>query len=597
VILRFAAALLALVTIAAAQRVLVISLDGFGYRALTQDAATRDMPALRALMARGTARPMQPAFPSTTANGHIALASGAWGDVNGKHANSHAVLPRKDHTSFERAVGFRAEGLTAEPVWVTAARQGLRAAAVNFVPTYPFLQANAPPGIPLTVINNYQTRRVAGNRLVTEKDMRETACGKPRRCFTWQEDELTFHASVGASRSGIYDHMEISAERGGPHVRARAAPLEDAPPSGRPLARHFSDGLLLREPVPAVVYFRLFDLGVDGSSFTLLRTAVRELAIFDREQGRIQQRILADAGGVIDNGTALGSPLDDTSLRRTLELDELVIRQQGRLQEWVWRNVDPRLQLGYFSYPDHSEHAWLGLSASNERIAFARRWIHVALDQALKSIINATSKGDSVIFVSDHGMGAVQKHVRFYLPLERAGLVARTAKGQIDTHLSKLSGLYNCLLVNTRDWKGGIVPLGDRDSILRTAVRVLGDVRDPQTGQAVIQGFYSTLAQKAAFGFDGEAGADLCLDPASGYYLNATFNGPVVEALLQPAGQHGGYPLREDMRSIFIGAGPRLKIADHAPHLRAIDIAPLAADLLGIAPPAQSKGRSPLQSQ
>jgi hypothetical protein len=55
--------------------------------------------------------------------------------------------------------------------------------------------------------------------------------------------------------------------------------------------------------------------------------------------------------------------------------------------------------------------------------------------------------------------------------------------------------------------------------------------------------------------------------------------------------------LREDTRSIFIGAGPRLKIADHAPHLRAIDIAPLAADLLGIAPPAQSKGRSPLQSQ
>ena len=121
-LLRCACLCLVLVGVMAAQRVLVISLDGFGYRALTKDAATKDMPALRALMARGVARPMQPAFPSTTANSHIALATGAWGDVNGKHANSHPVLPRKDHTSFERASGFRTEGLTAEPVWVTASK-------------------------------------------------------------------------------------------------------------------------------------------------------------------------------------------------------------------------------------------------------------------------------------------------------------------------------------------------------------------------------------------------------------------------------------------------------------------------------------------
>ncbi|MEP7366174.1 MAG: alkaline phosphatase family protein, partial [Acidobacteriota bacterium] len=578
-------------------RALVISLDGLGYQALMQDAATRDMPALRALMDRGTVLPMQPAFPSTTANSHVALATGAWGDVNGIHANLHAVLPRKDHTSFERSSGFRADGLTAEPVWVTAARQGLRTAAVNFVPTYPFLPTNAPPGVPLTVINNYQTRKIMGNRLLTQKDVQAKPCGEPRRCFSWREEGVTFQVSAGASKRGVYDHIDITEGSGGKRVRAWAAALEDAPPTNRALARHFSEGLLFEAPVPAVVYFRLFEIAPDGSAFTLLRTAAQELGVFDAQPEALRRRILAEAGGVIDNGTALGSPMDDVSLRRTLELDELVIRQQGRLQEWLWRNGKYSLQAGYFSYPDHTEHAWLGLSEGNPRIAFARRWMYTALDQALKPIIEGVSTDDSIVFVSDHGMGAVQKHIRFYLPLERAGLVARTNDGQLDTQRSKMSGLYNCLLVNTRDWKDGIVPIGERDSLLRIAQRVLADLLDPETRRPVIQAFYSTPEQKAALGFGGEAGADLCLDPAPGYYLNFSFNGPLIETLKQPTGQHGGYPLRDDMRSVFIGAGPRMRIAGGAGQLRAIDVATLVTDLLGIEKPAQSTGRSPLQSQ
>jgi predicted AlkP superfamily phosphohydrolase/phosphomutase len=149
----------------AAQRVLLISLDGFGHQRLNDD-ATRGMTALRSVLARGIARPMQPAFPSTTANGHIALATGTWGDGNGKHANSHPIAPRAEHSSFERADGFRAEGLTAEPLWVAAARQGVKSAAVNFVPTYPFLPSIVSATLPLTVINHYQTRRLAPNRLL-----------------------------------------------------------------------------------------------------------------------------------------------------------------------------------------------------------------------------------------------------------------------------------------------------------------------------------------------------------------------------------------------------------------------------------------------
>lgn len=600
--------LCALASAAQGQRVLLISLDGFGHQALTQDEATRGMPALRALMSRGVTRPMQPAFPSTTANGHIALATGAWGDVNGKHANSHPLAPRDAHTSFERGNGFRAEGLTAEPLWVAAARQGVRSAAVNFVPTFPFLPVNAPQGLPLTVINQYQTRRIAPNRLITERDLTPEPCQAwepplepsrvPRRCFGWREPPLAFHMALGAAHGEAYDHADIAVERGGARVRAWAAPLENEPPAARPLARHFTAGLAVGEAAEAVVYFRLFDAGNGGGSLTLLRSAAEEAAVFDADGEPLRRRILAEAGGMIGNGSALGSPKDDVALRRTLELDELAIRQQARLQEWVWRNTAPRLQMGYLSYPDHADHAWLGLAAAgDERIQRARAWIYTAIDRALAPLLASLASSDTAVLVSDHGMGPVAKHVRVYLPLERVGLVAREPGGRLDPRRSKLSMIYNCAVVNTLDWKGGIVPAGERDTVMATARSVLGALLDPETGRHVIQGFHASQGEKRQLGFGGPAGADFCLDPAPGYYLNHTFAGPVVETLATPTGQHGGHPLRSDMRSIFVTAGPRARLLQGGPDLRAIDVAPYVSGLLRIAPPAQAAGRDPLQSQ
>ncbi|MCC6294636.1 MAG: alkaline phosphatase family protein [Bryobacterales bacterium] len=593
---------------APAQRVLLISLDGFAYQALTQDEATRDMPALRALMARGVALPMQPAFPSTTANGHIALATGAWGGVNGKHANSHPLAPRSAHTSFERGNGFRAEGLTAEPLWVAAARQGVRAAAVNFVPTYPFLPVNAPGGLPLTLINQYQTRRIAPNRLLTGRDLTPEPCEHwqpplepsraPRRCYTWSEAALAFHLAVGAARGGSYDHADIAVERGGARVRAWAEPLESSLPTERPLARHFSGGLSVGQHGEAVVYFRLFDAGGGGGSVALLRSAAEELAVFDERGETMRRRILDEVGGMVGNGSALGSPLDDVALRRTLELDELAIRQQARLQEWVWRNAAPRLQMGYLSYPDHSDHAWLGLaSMGGVQFQRARAWIYTAIDRALAPLLSGLAPDDTAVLVSDHGMGPVTKHVHVYLPLERVGLVARDSGGKPHPARSKLSMIYNCAVVNTLDWKGGIVPVGEREAVITVARRTLESLLDPETGQRVIQGFYTSVEEKRQLGFGGPAGADFCLDPAPGYYLNHSFDGPVVRRLDTPTGQHGGYPLRTELRSIFVTAGPRARLWKGGPGLRAIDVAPYIAGLLGIAPPAQAGGGDPLQSQ
>jgi hypothetical protein len=49
------------------------------------------------------------------------------------------------------------------------------------------------------------------------------------------------------------------------------------------------------------------------------------------------------------------------------------------------------------------------------------------------------------------------------------------------------------------------------------------------------------------------------------------------------------------MQGILIAAGPRLQAGGAWPRQRAIDVAPLVSDLLGISPPRDARGRSPLR--
>ena len=71
-------------------------------------------------------------------------------------------------------------------------------------------------------------------------------------------------------------------------------------------------------------------------------------------------------------------------------------------------------------------------------------------------------------------------------------------------------------------------------------------------------------------------------------------DGPVVRAKARPLGEHGFLPTRPDMQGILIAAGPRLPQGARWPLQRAIDVAPLVSDLLGIAPPRDARGQSPL---
>jgi hypothetical protein len=311
--------------------------------------------------------------------------------------------------------------------------------------------------------------------------------------------------------------------------------------------------------------------------------------------------LLEAAGGFVGNGKSepwespgnSGVPLwqggDGTRERRYLETLELGIRQTIRHAEYLWRaHHRPRFLLGYVSMPDEMDHNWLGHAQQDARYEPLRRWGYQLVDRVAETYIGFASPTDHVVFVSDHGMVPVTHEVRVNQVLRDAGLVAVDAKGQVDAARSQVLFGRNCLLVHSTDWQGGVVPSARRDEVLARAVAALGAVPEVTTVVA-------SPADRERLGFGGPNGFDACLDVAPGHTTSTWMDGgPVVRPKPRPTGEHGFLPTRSDMQGILIAAGPRLPAGGRWPVQRAIDVAPLVSDLLGISPPRDTRGRSPL---
>jgi hypothetical protein len=559
------------------------------------------------------AQGVQPAFPSTTANSHCAIFTGVYGDLSNITGNSPLVLPRAQHGYLERGNGFRSDQLAVEPLWVTAARQGVRTVAQNVTQAYPFragvTHANA------VVVNAYQTETIAPARVLRNADVTPESpdvwhllppSRKPARAFRWQAGPLTLHGvllAVGAA----YDQILISLEPSRPGAAAVAVPwipTEDQSPESRPLARHFRGALpvTLAQAFPqrpaaganalvAGIYFRLWEVAPDASEFLLFQAEIKEFAQSGGSDNGLQPSPLAKelpqalvpngAHGLYTRGSFGRGVEADRRYLETVELAAATLRQ--KLETGFSAN-QPRLMIGYLPFPDEFDHEWIGLArAGNVRYQEARRWGYQVIEQFMNWIPARASESDHVVLVSDHGMGVIHHSVAVNTALRLAGL-----EGQAAHH-------YNSVVVNTQDWKGGTVPLPQRGNVAAKAREALAALRDPATGQAVVREFYEPGKDRGRFGIGGPAGADLYFDLAPGYRaVGESRSGRVVESLDRPQGVHGFMPLRDDMLAILVASGPRIPRAAQWPRLRSIQIAPLIADLLGIAPPPLAKDPSPL---
>ncbi len=279
--MRLATLLLLLAQLVAAEpagRVFLISLDGMGYHAFSEDPAATELRTMKRLASEGIYAPMQAAFPSLTAPGHASIWTGVYGNVNGVTANQVPL-------SFEqRANGFRAEQLKADTFWVKAARQGIRAVAHNPTQGFPCTAHNSGPNV--TLMNGYQTEQLSPQRLLKSADVEWLVAPPvgfaiprdsrlPAKYFRYTTGQLQMAGAVFA-KGARYDTIRLSAQAARRYVDA---PLKDAEllpvranNSTRPLARFFSEGLPIAGRT--AVHFRLFELAADGADFLLYQSEV-----------------------------------------------------------------------------------------------------------------------------------------------------------------------------------------------------------------------------------------------------------------------------------------------------------------------------------
>ncbi len=607
---------------------MLVSLDGLGYQIWSQDPVAQELTTLHEIAAKGlVVEGLQPAFPSLTAPSHAALWTGVYGAGNYVTDNSEPILPRAEHSVLERENGFRGTSLRAEPIWVAAARQGVKSVAQQVTQGYPFLYENTGGvhGHRPVVVNGYQTRMLAGHLALRANDVQPVfglkwspslpASPRPIRQFHWIAGGVNFLGALVAeddgSRHARYNTLYVAVDPKGPRVRVSVAPLETEAPRNRDLARHFSDGLYLasvKDAGPAMVYFRLFEVAEDGSDFLLYQTPIQELGYFKEGDvnGNARRRLIQEAGGFIGNGPyhlldqgefgkTIAEGGDGTAERRYLEGTELMVRQMARQAEWLWKNEAPRFFISYLSLPDEADHTWLGLDRAGDPLARAfRTWAYVAVDRFTRQLASLAGGGDTVLFTSDHGMAPISYQVNIGALLRAAGLLELAPDGTIDLSHTQAVPLSNSILINTTDWKDGIVAPAKKKQVRQQVIEALMAAKNPKTGKKLITAIYLPEKYSDQFGIFCENCGDVYFDLAPGYSAADKAAGAVVEKLDSPRGYHGYVPTRPDMKAILIGRGPRLPQGGTWPPMPSINVAPLVADLLGIDPPENAKGVSPL---
>jgi type I phosphodiesterase/nucleotide pyrophosphatase len=277
-------------------RVFMLSLDGMGYQRLTEDPVVAELPTLTALLKTGAhAEGLRPAFPASTANSHAALWTGTYAGQNGILYNSTPPLPRSGHTYSERVSGYRSESLTAEPIWLAAARQGVTVVAHQVTQIVPFLpQTIGDRPLPgLVAVNGFQSKTFAPWRTVrtTDADVHTIPCAQlparirgATRCVEWT---LGREAGDRRLRAAVFgDRLVIADAASETTIEVERRATETTPPKGRALARHWSTPLRLADPPDATAVsltFRLFELDAAGGTFLLVQSP------FDRT-GRVDRR-------------------------------------------------------------------------------------------------------------------------------------------------------------------------------------------------------------------------------------------------------------------------------------------------------------------
>lgn len=604
-----AATLVASVGVApASTRLVLVSWDGAADWIVDRMLAEGHLPNVAALARDGVAAEYSvTTFPARTAPGHAAIWTGAWPAVNGIVNNAAPRLPRSENTILDSQRGFQSSLLTAEPIYLTAARAGRRVVALSGTHHYPapaIRERLAAAGVPEERFRSFSGFEYG---LAPAKALTQASFGPDGRA-RFRMGATDFEAQIVRDRGRA---TAVVVRTGGREV----AQLRPSGPSGS-FENWSSPVEIVGDPGSAAVagrrgntFFRLFEMAPDGSRILLYACRAAHVggvaSEADLDAYRRAYAGFHDEGFDVYAAGGFGKTImeggDGVAEERLLEVAAFDCELLKRSFRFAWRTWDPEVVVHYSPLSDTAAGYWMGVM-DPESLAYdaenaARLWPYFAriyrlLDDWLGDMRSVAGPGTVFALVSDHGMAGMARYVHINVALERAGLLTRGPDGRIDLSRTQIAAGYGdtFLNVNTTDWKGGIVPPAEKDAVIERAVEVLLDLRDPETGRRLVRRVWRP-EEFPGLGVGGERSGDLYFDLETSYMPSRAFADAVVTKI-EPwgVGTHVYWPERRNMHAIFYAAGPGLAIGRRLPGIRHIDIAPTLAAAVGIPIPPQATG-------
>ena len=576
-------------------------------------------------------------WPSLTAAGHAAVFTGTYGNLNGITGNSIPAAPFDQYQiGTSGSSGFSADNLLAEPFWVTAARQGRKAATISVTQVTPFdmvLDAGytSPQGAKsfgaygdkLWLADPYGAVASGGDPAV----LRASASGitisdsdgsgwsnLPRgskvREFTLGDGDKALPGLLVATDGITFDEMILSAKKdyAAATARLKAAPFtNDTSNFSRPIH------LTLRG-VSGWTQLRLTEIQADGSDFTLAHTSLSDFT--DRLSNPDDAiELLSNAGAFGGNGLPLPRMQD------LPDLPNLYGEMAFQVNDWFFKGLTWAIKQNkadvYFTYspfPDEWFHAYYGyldkaLPAYSEA-AEQQAWQYTDamfgnLDAHLGDVMAAlddTGRIWDIVMFSDHGFNS---YSRIFYPnrvLTQAGLLSMNIANKVDPAKTKAlfalentGGIYINAVAKSRVSNGhlnGIVTDAEYDAVVQEVTDALLAMKDPDTRRPIVKAIYKA-SELSIEGIGGTHGADLYIELNDGYFWNSSAGlGPIVSgAFLGQTGVHGGRPAGNDaLQGYAVLSGANFVDSLIVDITRSIDLSPTAARAIGLDPPANATG-------
>jgi len=379
--------------------------------------------------------------------------------------------------------------------------------------------------------------------------------------------------------------------------------------------------------------FKLYFTSVERAIATCRTTACDALPAGGPGEDRLEKHIADNLPTAV---AADFAPLE----ARIIDEDTYV--QQGRdlrkvydeaVLEYVLGTLQPDTELAMVGYPvtDEFQHQFMGLvtptdmdgdpnpyfddvdgdGVKDHRVAVREGYLRSAYQEADTRLGRATALlgGDPTTFASsDHGFAPQWQAVNAGKVLADAGLQGAEQPSNCRAAASGVTKAKACYAGGTaqiyvnlagRD-PGGVVPAADYETVrnqIADAFQALTDPANP--GKQVVLKILKKEELRDVDGSDSlhpSRSGDVVVVTRPPYQFDAATPGQAV-AFSQFFGQHGYLPELVDlphnvnMHATFVAAGPGVRHRSPVRGVRAIDLAPTLALLLGIPGPQNARGR------